>query len=118
MDTIALTMKEQQRVAVIERVFRREATMAEGMLPQVDGSPHDWLEGRGHGRWWAGPWRKEIPFSDRRSSPHIAQAASSLPIAGRYEIPVACRAGSPAAKPASGRFGLTVFERGHYTLTP
>jgi len=29
MDTIALTMREQQRVAVIERVFRRELTMAE-----------------------------------------------------------------------------------------
>ncbi|MGH7208900.1 MAG: ISNCY family transposase [Nitrospiraceae bacterium] len=32
MDTIALTMKEQQRVAVIERVFRRELTMAEAAM--------------------------------------------------------------------------------------
>ena len=32
MDTIALTMKEQQRVAVIERVFRGELTMAEAAL--------------------------------------------------------------------------------------
>ena len=29
MDTIALTMREQQRVAVVERVFRGELTMAE-----------------------------------------------------------------------------------------
>jgi len=29
LDTIALTMKEQQRVPVIERVFRREPTMAD-----------------------------------------------------------------------------------------
>src|ERR1700693_5992057 len=29
MDTIALTMREQQRVTVIERVFRREPTMAD-----------------------------------------------------------------------------------------
>ena len=26
---------------------RRERRPAEGMMPQVDGSPHDWLEGRG-----------------------------------------------------------------------
>ena len=32
MDTIALTMREQQRVAVIERVFRGELTMAEAAL--------------------------------------------------------------------------------------
>lgn len=32
MDTIALTMREQQRVAVIERVFRGELTMAEAAM--------------------------------------------------------------------------------------
>ncbi len=32
MDTIALTMRAQQRVAVIERVFRRELTMGEAAL--------------------------------------------------------------------------------------
>ena len=32
MDTIALTMEEQQRVAVIQRVFRRELTMAEAAM--------------------------------------------------------------------------------------
>jgi hypothetical protein len=32
MDTITLTMKEQQRVAVIERVFRGELTMAEAAM--------------------------------------------------------------------------------------
>ena len=32
METIALTMKEQQRVAVIERVFRGELTMAEAAM--------------------------------------------------------------------------------------
>ena len=32
MDTIALTMKERQRVAVIERVFRGELTMAEAAM--------------------------------------------------------------------------------------
>ncbi|MGH7411798.1 MAG: ISNCY family transposase [Candidatus Methylomirabilis sp.] len=32
MDTIALTMREQQRVTVIERVFRRELTMAEAAM--------------------------------------------------------------------------------------
>lgn len=32
MDTIVLTMKEQQRVAVIERVFRGELTMAEAAM--------------------------------------------------------------------------------------
>src|SRR5574337_1760184 len=32
MDTMVLTMKEQQRVAVIERVFRGELTMAEAAM--------------------------------------------------------------------------------------
>ena len=32
MDTITLTMKERQRVAVIERVFRAELTMAEAAM--------------------------------------------------------------------------------------
>jgi len=32
MDTIALTMREQQRVAIIERVFRGELTMAEAAM--------------------------------------------------------------------------------------
>src|SRR5574337_681644 len=32
MDTIALTMREQQRVAVIERVFQGELTMAEAAM--------------------------------------------------------------------------------------
>jgi len=32
MDTIALTMREQQRVAVVERVFRGELTMAEAAM--------------------------------------------------------------------------------------
>jgi len=36
MDTIALTMREQQRVAVIERVFRGELTMAEAAWRPVD----------------------------------------------------------------------------------
>ena len=36
MDIIALTMREQQRVAVIERVFRREPTMAKAAWRAVD----------------------------------------------------------------------------------
>ena len=32
MDTITLTMEEQQRVAVIQRVFRRELTIAEAAV--------------------------------------------------------------------------------------
>ena len=51
---------------------RRERKAAEGMMLQVDGSPHDWLEGRGpslcligpsmtlRGRWW------ELGLSKRR----------------------------------------------------
>ena len=34
---------------------RRERRAAEGMMLQVDGSPHDWLEGRGPVFVWWGP---------------------------------------------------------------
>jgi transposase len=42
-------LKPRGRGKSARRYQRRERKPSEGMLVQVDGSPHDWLEGRGHG---------------------------------------------------------------------
>ena len=42
-----LTGSPPRRSARIKHRSRRERRASEGMMLQVDGSPHDWLEGRG-----------------------------------------------------------------------
>lgn len=51
METITLTLEEQQRIEVIQRVFRRELTMAEGIALLLsleysdEPTPGKWLAG-------------------------------------------------------------------------
>lgn len=71
MDTIALTMREQHRVTVIQRVFRGELTMAEAaMVLGVSRAPEleDHGQDRKGGRTRGNPWQSRPVLASEAAS--------------------------------------------------